>query len=166
MTTIRPVRPGDAEELLALQLALDDESEFMLLSPGERDHTPRRLDALEPSYVVVAEGTDGLDGYAEVSVLPFARAARTGYVVMGVRAASAGQGIGKALLRSAIDEAVARGLRRLELTVMTHNRRALSLYLGCGFEVEGLRREALSTGSEYYLGLLLGGSVAERHPGG
>lgn len=162
MTTIRPARPGDAEALLALQLALDDESESMLLSPGERDRTPRPLDALDPSYVVVAEATDGLAGYVEVSVLPFARAARTGYVVMGVRAASAGRGLGKALLSAAVETAVARGLRRLELTVLTHNRRAIGLYLGCGFEVEGLRREALSTGSEYYLGLLL----PEGHPGG
>ena len=155
MTTIRPVRAGDAEALLALQLALDDESAFMLLSPGERERTPRSPIVTEPSFVIVAEGTDHLEGYVEVSVLPFARARQTGYVVMGVRTASAGRGLGRALLSSAIDTATARGLRRLELTVMTHNRAALNLYLSCGFEVEGLRRDALTTGSEYYMGLLL-----------
>jgi RimJ/RimL family protein N-acetyltransferase len=94
-----------------------------------------------------------------VSVLPYARARRTGYVVMGVRTAYSGKGLGRALLGAARDEAVRRGLRRLELTVMTHNLRALNLYLSCGFELEGLRRDALVVGdravSEYYLGLLL-----------
>jgi RimJ/RimL family protein N-acetyltransferase len=161
VTTIRPVSKGDANALLALQHALDTESEFMLLEPGERE--PRELPGA-PSSLIVAEGNDELAGYVEVSVLPYARAASTGYVVMGVRTAYAGQGIGKALLTAARDEAVERGLRRLELTVMTHNTRALNLYLNCGFEVEGLRRDALTVGgvirSEYYMGLLL----AERHP--
>lgn len=43
---------------------------------------------------------------------------------------------------------------------MEHNRRALNLYLGCGFQVEGLRRGALVVHGrridEYYMGLLLG----------
>lgn len=161
MTTIRPASMADAQALLELQHALDTESEFMLVEPGERE--PRDLPA-EPSYLIVAEGNDELAGYVEVSVLPYARAASTGYVVMGVRTAYAGHGIGKALLRAAKDEAVERGLRRLELTVMTHNTRALNLYLNSGFDVEGLRRDALIVGgltrSEYYMGLLL----AERHP--
>ncbi len=161
MTTIRPASTDDAQAVLELQHALDTESEFMLLEPGERE--PRDLPA-EPSYLIVAEGNDELAGYVEVSVLPYARAASTGYIVMGVGTAYAGQGIGKALLTAAKDQAVERGLRRLELTVMTHNTRALNLYLNCGFEVEGLRRDALTVGgairSEYYMGLLL----AKRHP--
>jgi RimJ/RimL family protein N-acetyltransferase len=157
VTAIRLAGTADAQAMLALQHALDTESEFMLLEPGERE--PRDLPG-EPSYVIVAEGQDELAGYVEVSVLPYARAAVTGYVVMGVRTSYAGRGIGKALLEAAKDEAVERGLRRLELTVMTHNRRALNLYLACGFEVEGLRRDALTVGSEYYMGLLL----SERHP--
>jgi ribosomal protein S18 acetylase RimI-like enzyme len=106
-----------------------------------------------------AEGATELAGYVEVTVLPFARARRTGYVVMGVRAAWAGQGIGKALLQAAAARARTQKLWRLELTVMTHNRRALVLYLGCGFEVEGLRRAAIDIDGtavdEYYMGLLL-----------
>jgi RimJ/RimL family protein N-acetyltransferase len=161
VTTTRPASHDDARALLELQHVLDTESEFMLLEPGERES--RDIPA-EPSYLIVAEGNDELAGYVEVSVLPYARTVSTGYVVMGVRTAYAGRGIGKALLTAAKDEAVERGLRRLELTVMTHNTRALNLYLSCGFEVEGLRRDALVVGSvvrsEYYMGLLL----AERHP--
>jgi RimJ/RimL family protein N-acetyltransferase len=161
--TIRPARPGDATRLLDLQRALDRESRFMLLEPEERTTDPVRLrdrlsEEADPSYTIVADD-GGLAGYIEVTVLPFARARRTGYVVMGVRAARAGQGVGTALLQAAAEQARRQGMRRLELTVMTHNRRALGLYLTCGFEVEGLRRSALvldgTNTDEYYMGLIL-----------
>ncbi len=159
--TTRTAGADDAEALLDLQRALDAESEFMLLEPGERETTADPLRARladDASYLIVAEGNGELAGYADVSVLPYARARRTGYLVMGVRGAYGGHGLGRALLEAARDEAVRRGLGRLELTVMTHNTRALNLYLSCGFLLEGLRRDALQVGdrvvSEYYLGLV------------
>ncbi|MEU6988870.1 GNAT family N-acetyltransferase [Streptomyces sp. NPDC046324] len=80
-------------------------------------------------------------------------------MVAGVRADHSGRGLGRALMQTAIREAGSRGMGRLELTVMEHNHRALGLYLGCGFQVEGLRRAALDVDdrriSEYYMGLLL-----------
>jgi RimJ/RimL family protein N-acetyltransferase len=52
-------------------------------------------------------------------------------------------------------------LRRLELTVMEHNRAALALYLSCAYQVEGLRRAAIDhhglAVNEYYMGRLLDG---------
>jgi ribosomal protein S18 acetylase RimI-like enzyme len=164
---IRLARPGDAPALRELQLALDGETDFMLLEPGERDADPDPLvarladcaDGRDPSYLIVALAGARAVGYVDVSVLPYVRAGRTGYVVTGVRSDHSGRGLGKALLRSAVDEARSRGMGRLELTVMEHNRRALGLYLNCGFQVEGLRRAALDVRgrriSEYYMGLLL-----------
>lgn len=50
-------------------------------------------------------------------------------------------------------------MHRIEGTVRAKNRRAISLYLKCGFELEGLRREnACIDGewqSEYYIGKIL-----------
>ncbi|OIV38700.1 hypothetical protein BIV57_04425 [Mangrovactinospora gilvigrisea] len=168
---MRPARPEDAAVLLALQQTLDRESDFMLLEPGERETDPAplaaRLDACatgrDRSYLLIAAETGAPEaaalGYVDVTVPPYARSARTGYLVTGVRAEHSGRGLGHALLRAAADEARARGLRRLELTVMEHNRRAVNLYLSCGFQVEGLRRAALDVGGrrvgEYYMGLLL-----------
>lgn len=78
---------------------------------------------------------------------------------MGVDAAAAGRGIGTSLLTTAATEGRRRGLRRLELTVMADNLRALSLYLRGGFQVEGLRRQALvrdgTVIDEYYMGKVL-----------
>ncbi|GAA2842080.1 GNAT family N-acetyltransferase [Nonomuraea rubra] len=158
MIDIRRATPGDAAALLALQLRLDEESSFMLLQPGERAPSPSPSPS--PSFVLLGMADEGVAaGYVEVEVLPYARARRTGYVVMGVRAAYAGQGLGRRLLDRAAQEARTAGMARLELTVMTHNQRALGLYLSCGYQVEGLRRSALDVDGrrvdEYYMGLLL-----------
>ncbi|WP_331766448.1 GNAT family N-acetyltransferase [Embleya sp. NBC_00896] len=150
---IRPADPTDAAGLLALQATLDRESRYMLLEPGERG-----TELPDPSYRLICFDGEPV-GYVDVSVLPYARARGTGYVVMGVRSSHAGRGLGRALLEAAIARAHDRGLRRLELTVMTHNRAALGLYLRCGFRIEGLRRAALHIDGtdidEYYMGRLL-----------
>jgi RimJ/RimL family protein N-acetyltransferase len=165
-TVIREASPADAGGLLELQRTLDRETRFMLLEPDERATDPtdlrerlaRQAERADPSFTIVADRRRPV-GYVNVSVPPFRRARRTGYLVMGVSAAHAGHGLGRALLRAAADHARDRDMHRLELTVMTHNRRAFHLYLNAGFLVEGLRRAALEIDDgfvdEYYMGLLL-----------
>jgi RimJ/RimL family protein N-acetyltransferase len=163
--TIRLAGRDDAAALLGLQHRLDAQSSFMLLEPGEREQAPDRLRArlhsqgAAGSFDLVAEAEHALAGWLSVEVPPFRRARHTGYLVVGVDAAAAGRGIGTALLAAAAGEAQRRGLRRLELTAMTGNLRALGLYLRSGFQVEGLRRQALDCDGtvidEYYMGKLL-----------
>jgi ribosomal protein S18 acetylase RimI-like enzyme len=165
MHQIRLAGPADAAALLALQRRLDTQSSFMLLEPGEREQAPDPLhDRLRGqgavgSFDLVAATAGRLVGWLAVEVSPFRRANRTGYVVMAVDADAAGRGIGGGLLTAADQQARHRGLRRLELTVMADNLRALSLYLRGGFQVEGLRRQALARDGavvdEYYMGKLL-----------
>lgn len=139
----------------------------MLLEPGERGSSDDRLRArlaeqsADGSFDVVAESDGALVGWAAVEVLPYRRARHVGYLVLGVDAAAAGRGLGHALLSAAIEECRKRAIRRLELTVMTDNLRAIGLYLRAGFEMEGLRRRAVlrdgSVVDEYYMGHLLDG---------
>ena len=166
MDTVRLAGPDDAAALLALQHRLDAQSSFMLLEPGEREQDPDRLRARlraqgpAGGFDLVAGSGGGLAGWLAVEVPPFRRASRCGYLVMGVDMAAAGHGIGGGLLAAAAREARGRGLGRLELTVMSDNLRALGLYLRSGFQVEGLRRQALlrdgAVIDEYYMGKLLG----------
>jgi RimJ/RimL family protein N-acetyltransferase len=156
----------DAAALLALQHRLDAQSPFMLLEPGEREQAPDQLrarlqmqGAASFDLIAQAEESGSLVGWLSVEVLPYRRARQTGYLVIGVDAAAAGRGIGRDLLAAAQREAAGRGLRRLELTVMADNLRALGLYLRSGFQVEGLRRRALLRDGteidEYYMGKLI-----------
>ena len=172
---IRLASAEDAAALLALQRRLDAQSSFMLLEPDERNETPARLrdrlgaQTVTGSFDLLAEqvGDAGdptrplLVGWLAVGVPPYRRAAHAGHVVLGVDAAHAGRGAGGDLLTAAVREAARRGLRRLELTVMTDNLRAIGLYLRHGFTVEGLRRQALLRDGvpvdEYHMARLLPG---------
>jgi ribosomal protein S18 acetylase RimI-like enzyme len=156
----REAGPGDAAALLALKQDLDRETSFMLIEPGERTDTAAdvaaelaQLAGAPNSVLIVAEmagaemaGAEtarGLVGYVEGAGGRFRRSRRTVHIVIGVRAAASGRGVGSGLLSELESWARARGLHRLELTVMAHNRRASGLYERMGFAVEGRRRECL-----------------------
>jgi RimJ/RimL family protein N-acetyltransferase len=53
------------------------------------------------------------------------------------------------LLRQAGNWAREHGLHRLELTVMAHNHRAISLYERMGFSVEGRRKQCLIVDGQF-----------------
>ena len=81
------------------------------------------------------------------------------HIAVGMLDAYTGRGIGRRLMDAI--EAWARGVgaRRLELSVMMHNERALALYLGCGYSIEGrMRGEFLVDGKlvdAYFMGKIL-----------
>jgi ribosomal protein S18 acetylase RimI-like enzyme len=52
-----------------------------------------------------------------------------------------GRGWGRRLVETALDAARERGDRKVVLEVFADNSRAIALYLSCGFEIEGYRRD-------------------------
>lgn len=150
MITIRPIVESDAEAFLALRCALDEETPFMMLEPGERttsvDDTRRQIQAVlacDNATILVAEIDGELVGVVTANGGEYRRNHSTAYVVAGVRQAWAGQGVGTRLF-AALDEWARRSrIHRLELTVMTHNRRAIALYKKMGYTVEGLLQDTL-----------------------
>jgi len=125
---IRPARPYDAAALLELKRQLDRETAFMMYEPDERDGPVQDLAAelaalarSANSVVLLAEHGDQLIGYVQLTGGALRRSRATAYVVIGVLAQAAGRGTGTELLRQAKAWAAARGLHRLEPTVMAHN---------------------------------------------
>jgi len=162
----RAARAGDAADLLELKKALDQETHFMLLEPGERTEGPGDVAAdldqaarQDNSVVLVAESAGRLVGYAEARGGRFRRNQATAHLVIGVLAGAQGKGAGTGLLRELKRWAPAQQIHRLELTVMAHNQRAIDLYRRMGFTIEGLRRECLALDGrlvdELYMALLL-----------
>lgn len=157
---IRQAEPEDAGALLTLQQRLDRQSTNMLLEPDKRDPAPDTLRQRHGSQhesgsfdlvaggVVHAEAQPPFLGWLQVDVAPYRRVAHIGYLVLGVDADHAGRGIGTALLQAPVARASARGLHRLELTVLARNTRAVELYGRHGFEVEGRRRSAFRVHGE------------------
>jgi RimJ/RimL family protein N-acetyltransferase len=82
-----------------------------------------------------------------------------GYIVIGILRQYQGKGIGAGLFREMDVWARNTEIARLELTVMTHNERAIALYLKNGFEMEGTKRKSLVIDGqwvdEYYMSKIL-----------
>jgi RimJ/RimL family protein N-acetyltransferase len=153
---IRTARMGDAERLLHLRLQLDDETQFMLLEPGERnsdlDEQRRQLEetlSQEKQMVFVAEQDGKLVGYLAALGGKMQRTRHSAEIVIGILQEFTGQGIGTQLFTAMEQWARQHHLHRLELGVMTHNVAAISLYKKQGFEIEGTRRHAYVINGQY-----------------
>lgn len=167
MVTIRSATPQDAAAILALAAQLDAETAFMLLEPGERTTTPdvlaarlqARCDAPNSGWWLALDG-DRLVGYLSAEGGRYRRNAHSASLVVGIRQAYSGQGIGTRLFATLLDWARGTGIiHRLELTVMTHNAAAVALYRKMGFAIEGTRQHALRIDGmwvdEYHMARLL-----------
>ncbi len=69
--------------------------------------------------------------------------AHIGSLGLGITAAYRGLGIGKKLLKAAIQKAEQKGLTRIELTVRENNLPAIALYKKFGFGIEGIHKNAV-----------------------
>lgn len=94
-----------------------------------------------PHLVAVEDGR--VIGWCDVA--PMARPAmqHCGVLGMGLLPDRRGRGVGRELLRRALEAARAFGFARVELTVREDNAPATALYRKLGFEVEGRHRRAL-----------------------
>lgn len=156
MARIRKARIEDAASLIELFKQLDEETKFMLFEPRERTTTveqqANRLKTFETSpreAMFVAENDDTILGFAVGIGGSVNRNRHSARIVIGVLQSYWNQGVGWELMQSLETWAKGRNLHRLELTVMAHNARAIALYEKCGFEREGVKRDALRVEGKY-----------------
>lgn len=147
---VREIVEDDAEAFLMMQCQLDGETDFMLMAPGERKTTAVRQKQIiqnlisdERSMIWLLDDGQQIAGALSLKAMGPMKIRHTGLIVVGIRLAYRGQGWGSALFDRMLGWAPNHGFHRLELTVMTENRAALSLYLKFGFLVEGLRRDSI-----------------------
>ena len=95
----------------------------------------------EPQFVALDQ--DNLVGCCDIVVKPRPTLRHSGVLGIGVLSSHRGRGIGRALMGTALQAAVAYGLARVELFVRTDNSHALRLYEKLGFTVEGVLRQHL-----------------------
>ncbi|WP_067623588.1 GNAT family N-acetyltransferase [Alicyclobacillus acidiphilus] len=163
---IRKITEADAEDYIELCKKLDDETDFMMLEPGERitnveqqKNAIHSLLAAGNSMVFVAEDAGKLVGYLGAYGGEFRRNKHKVYVVIGILQEYTGQGIGTALFAETEKWARKMGAHRLELTVMVHNEAGLALYRKVGFEIEGIAKDSLFVNGryvdEYYMAKIL-----------
>ena len=158
---VRRATPGDAGALVELAEAVASEPEGWLISdggwrtPGEERRFLRALRRYNDAAVFVAELPEGIVGRLSLGRDPHPASRHVADLGLMVAAGHRRRGIGKALLRQAVEWARASGIRKLELHVFPHNDAALALYESVGFRREGLRRGHYRRGSEFLDAVLM-----------
>ena len=148
--TIRHAVPEDAAPLVEMFSALYRESEFLLLEEDEFKLTADEQENLIMAnsgsisrVLLVAEKEGKLVGFLGGTGGGFRRNRHSIKIAMGVLAEHQRQGFGRGLLNALLGWAGDNRFRRVELTVVEHNSKAKALYEEFGFEVEGLKQNAL-----------------------
>ncbi|MER5840717.1 GNAT family N-acetyltransferase [Streptomyces prasinus] len=114
-----------------------------------------------PSAHLVAEHGGRLVGYVRLGrPTELASNAHVRQICgLAVSEGARGRGVGRALVRAAVQEARDRGARRITLRVLGHNTPARALYESEGFVVEGVQPEEFFLGGRYVDDVLMGRSL-------
>lgn len=161
---IRSAEERDAEQLSALRVKIDGETEHMDREAGEAFIDAqgfRRLiadDSERPrNLFLVAETSSKLIGFARCEGSMLKRCAHK--VEFGVCVAKAywGHQVGRTLLQRSIGWADETGVKKITLFVLETNTTAIKLYQAFGFETEGvLRKDKLLSDGNYYSTIVMG----------
>lgn len=154
---IRKAEAKDAQASIDFCARLDQETKFMLYEPGERSLTPedqaRRFASLHESKdsIMLLAVTDQGDiaGFAAGIGSSLKRSRHAVSVVIGILQHYTGQRLGSRMLKQVENWAAANGKHRLQLTVMTHNERAIHLYMKRGFRIEGTLSHSLRVDDQF-----------------
>jgi RimJ/RimL family protein N-acetyltransferase len=155
--TIRKAIFEDFEPIMELLTELDNETDFTLFESGERKNNKNIQIALKEGlqkqkdqiiFVAINEESQligiiiGLRGRVN-------RQKHILYIVMGVKQQFWYQNIGSQLMQSLETWAIDNNFHRLELTVIEHNKKAISLYKKYGFKKEGIKYDSILLKNTY-----------------
>jgi RimJ/RimL family protein N-acetyltransferase len=163
---IRPITESDSGTFLLLCKTLDQETQFMMLEPGERTTTVeeqsqriKHVLSTHNQMILVAEDENRLVGFLGAYGGGCQRNHHCAYIVTGILQQYVGQGIGAQFFNVLDEWATAHNIHRLELTVMCNNERAVHLYKKMGFAIEGRKKDSLLVNGnyvdEYYMAKML-----------
>ncbi|MFE1801117.1 MULTISPECIES: GNAT family N-acetyltransferase [unclassified Streptomyces] len=154
---IRTAVPEDEEALGRLDRAVW--SYQHAVRPREQPpYEPFFNDRFGPRDHLVAELGGLLVGYVRLGFpTPLASNAHVRQIQgLAVADAVRGNGVGRSLIRAAVEEARRQGARRITLRVLGHNTPARRLYESEGFAVEGIQPEEFRLAGQYVDDVLMG----------
>lgn len=139
---IRRARDADAEAMASVIAEVAREGVLGTEPPVDVAARAARyrewLQRPEPAACFVAESAGRVVGGADLHITH-----ADGVLALGIALvpAARGTGAGRALMSALIEHARSAGSHKLELEVWPENGRAIAFYAGCGFTVEGVRRD-------------------------
>lgn len=158
--TIHPISEKDIEGYFEVFRSVVDEEEYLLFNPGEVSFQKSRDWALDmikrKGAMVVAEIEGKIVGWCDITPKDKEKERHVGTLGIGVTKKYRAQGIGAALLQTALEAAKQRGLEKVQLGVFALNTRAYEFYKKQGFIEEGRERRALKIRGKYVDSILMG----------
>jgi len=170
--TYREPTLADAEVLKSFGEQILAETDFFLHEPGDRAKT---VDDMKTVIQAFENSPNSLMLGAWIGDVPVGegvliggqlnRTRHTASLGIGVAADYHGTGVAERLMLGMETWAVASGICRIELTVMTHNTKARKFYDRLGYKEEGVKRGSASIDGQWideYLMSKLFGDVADQ----
>ena len=150
--SIVPIAEGHIEGFRAVLDFVARERKYlaMLKAPplGEtRKFVRANIKAGNPHFVAVAGGE--VVGWCDVVRSPRDTSKHCGVLGVALLPGFRGKGLGRRLMKQAIEAAWNGRFTRIELTVREDNGNAIALYRHLGFELEGVRRKAFLIDGKY-----------------
>ncbi|KMS67008.1 acetyltransferase [Streptomyces viridochromogenes] len=154
---IRAALPDDEEELSHLDRVTWSPLHAVMPQP-QPPYPPFFTDRHTPGDHLVAELNRRIVGYVRLGFsTPLACNTHVRQIQgLAVAEEARGHGVGRALIRAAVEETRRRGVRRLTLRVLAHNTPARKLYESEGFVVEGVLPEEFFLDGEYVDDVFMG----------
>ncbi|MDK8193874.1 GNAT family N-acetyltransferase [Paenibacillus sp. UMB7766-LJ446] len=162
--SIRSAEEQDAKALSSLRVQMDGETENMDREQGEGFIDPTgfeeiiRLDTeRKRNLFLVALVKDQIVGYSRCEGVDLKRFSHKVEFGVCVSKKFWGYGIGKKLLALSIEWADTNGIEKMSLNVVGTNDKAMELYKGMGFEIEGtLKKDRRHADGRYYDTVMMG----------
>ncbi|MBE9918160.1 GNAT family N-acetyltransferase [Paenibacillus donghaensis] len=162
--TVRSAAVQDAEELSALRLQIDGETENLDREKGEAFIDVQGFERLIQSdtanprnLFLVAEAKGRLVGFSRCEGSDLRRFSHKVEFGVCVLQAFWGYDIGKNLLWTSVAWADASGIKKMTLNVLETNDKAIKLYQRFGFETEGiLKNDKILADGKYYNTVVMG----------
>jgi ribosomal protein S18 acetylase RimI-like enzyme len=101
-----------------------------------------------PHIIAVKDNT--VIGWCDITSLNRPVFSHAGSLGIGILKEFRGHGIGKALMKQALELAHKKGLTRIELTVREDNQRAIGLYKTFNFKIEGIHQKSILIDGDHH----------------
>ncbi len=149
---IRKIDQSEARAYFECLKSIDQETKFMMFEPDERQFNEELIvnylsDESDLFLGVFSEHE--IVGFLAAKRGTFRRIRHSAYIVIGIRHAFQGQGIGSKLFDKLDEWARKNQLKRLELTVEVSNTPAINLYEKQGFSIEGIKSKTMLVDGEF-----------------
>ena len=117
------------------------------------NHARRMIASNWPMYCAVENGE--VAGWIDITPEAVPECSHRGVLGIGIQRARRGKGVGKSLMKAALDAAPLAGLSKVELTVYASNTAAIGLFERFGFEPVGTIRDFRRLDDVIYDALLM-----------